>query len=615
MARVVHPLAGQADTLVLGVLLVPGHTVDRFVVVRLLGEGGLARVYLVKHRKLGSEHALKLLHVNGERAKARFLQEGQVQARIRHANIVPVTDVVEVDQAIGLVMDFVDGPSLAEILTGEDALSRRDIPGLFDQICQGVSAAHAAGVLHRDLKPANILIAVSNFGVQARITDFGIAKAAADFRDQGKSLTEAGTFMGTLGYMAPEQLSDAKAVDVRADVFSLGCVVYEMLAGKSPYARRDRGDTIRATLSGEHKPIADAVPGLPKALAAAIERAIHPVASQRFDTVDALRLAVGQAFRGYQTEPVEADLPPVPPAPDAAKSAASAPVKSTPASPPTVVRPTRPAHPASSAVPARTDPTDESPVQNSGPTVIPEDLSSPPQPTAVPGTWAGPERQAVVTSRGKLAESTAAPRADVERPRVDTGKPLLDFRRNRGPGIGSWLALGAAILVVGSGLLGLMAHEQAGVIATADANAAAGAAALERPWALADARLIEAIRQSPNRAGLNEAAVAFAQAPTVEKRIGKARELVRAVRSDIGARAAAGGAESTRLQVASGALDPIELAVENAEKTLALAIAARTDWITPIADLAGWTQPDSTPGQTPLSPISAPAAFAATTIP
>jgi len=550
------------------VLLVPGDPVDRFEVVRLLGEGGLAHVYLVRHRHLGSLHALKLLHVRGARARARFLQEGQVQARIRHPNVVPVTDVVELDDGIGLVMDYVDGPSLAEVLGGDEPLPRRDVPPLFDQMCRGVIAAHRAGVLHRDLKPANVLLAVSAQGIEARIGDFGIAKVVADFRDT-PSLTEQGTFMGTFGYMAPEQLSDAKAVDARADVFSLGCILYEMVAGRAPYLRADRAATIRATLDGQHRPLGALCPDLPAPLVAAVERALQAQPGRRQDTVEALRAdvaaaaapllgldapAAGESAREVITAPRAPDPPARPP--DPPRRAAPT-LRETIAPPPSQVRPDGPA-----------------------PTAVPE-----PDPAAAQA-WTGTERQAVPASRGRLLDETAAPRAETERPRAESDRPLVDFRRNRGPDLRAWAGVLLLVLAAVGAAGAFVAGSRADDITAADAHARTLARGLEGDFATLPSPLREALARGGT--ALDAPTAAFAEAPTVEARITRARELVRAMRGELAHQGRDPDAATTELARAGTQVEPLDEAVRRAEAALEATRALRDGPAAAVAAELGW---------------------------
>ena len=256
----------------------------RFTVLGVIGEGGIATVYRVRHTSLQSDHALKLLHLQKGDTTRRLLIEGRIQARLRHPNVVAVTDVVDVDGATGLVMEFVDGSSLREVLGPGAGLAREEALALFAQILAGVASAHRAGVLHRDLKPANILLSVTNRGVIAKVTDFGIAKVAADCDDPAS--TRAGSIMGTPGYMAPEQIEDSTRVDRRSDIFALGAILYEMLTGRCPFLRGELFATLDATRRGDYEPLGSAVADCPLEIEAAVAEALQLAPDARFSSCE-----------------------------------------------------------------------------------------------------------------------------------------------------------------------------------------------------------------------------------------------------------------------------------------------------------------------------------------
>ena len=210
-------------------MLALGASVGQYIVERVIGRGGMATVYRVRHRDLGTQHALKVLHVQRRGLRERFLQEGRLQANIRHPNLVAVTDVVWSGEHPGLVLELVDGPTLADVVA-QGPLPVTEALRLFRQIVDGVHHAHAQGLVHRDLKPQNVLLGTGTDGLrQARVADFGIAKVLAGSEEP--ALTRSGMPIGTPRYMAPEQIRDASRVDARADIFSLGCILYEMVCG------------------------------------------------------------------------------------------------------------------------------------------------------------------------------------------------------------------------------------------------------------------------------------------------------------------------------------------------------------------------------------------------
>lgn len=227
-------------------MLEVGEVVHGYEVEALLGDGGLASVYRVRHRTLGTLHALKVLVVGTPTDRMRLVSEGQVQAHLRHRNVVGVTDVLEINRLPALVMELVDGPSLDRWLA-----ERREKPdldtglALFRGIVAGVGAAHAAGLVHRDLKPANVLVhselvaegphAGRRTPPIAKVTDFGLVRVVG----APGGPTMSGSSVGTPAYMAPEQIRAPSEVDHRADLWSLGCLLYEIVCGRRAFPDTD----------------------------------------------------------------------------------------------------------------------------------------------------------------------------------------------------------------------------------------------------------------------------------------------------------------------------------------------------------------------------------------
>ncbi len=280
--------------------LTPGTTIEKYRVEGVIGRGGMATVYRVRHVHLDSLHALKLLHVSSPGIRQRLMQEGRVQASLRHPNILPVTDVVVGDDGCpGLVMEFVDGPSLEQLLRAR-SLTIEQIDVLGRGVLLGVSAAHQRGLIHRDLKPANVLLVPTSHGLQPKVTDFGLVKVRGG--EGGMTQTRSGQMMGTPCYMAPEQFRDTSKVDHRADIFALGAVLYELATGQRAF---DGGDLIEVleAVRAERRPDPRALrPDLPPRMAAAIDAALAVDPAQRPESCAAL-LAIwsGQAAAGSRS--------------------------------------------------------------------------------------------------------------------------------------------------------------------------------------------------------------------------------------------------------------------------------------------------------------------------
>ncbi len=263
-----------------------GDLIDgRYEVLASLGEGSMAQVYKVRHRQLGTEHALKVLKLGHASIRKRMMREGQFQAKLRHPNIVNVTDVVPMGDAAGLVMEYIDGGSLAQLLHTH-RLTEKQVDALARGLLDGVEAAHDAGLIHRDLKPANILLAREGKTLVPKITDFGLAKAL-DTANQ--TLTRSGVMMGTPAYMAPEQIQDAKRVDQRADIFSLGAILYHMVTGRMPFDDPNIANVLTAVLDGNYPPVLTLAPDLPPHRAKAIESALKVDPDERVGSCAELR--------------------------------------------------------------------------------------------------------------------------------------------------------------------------------------------------------------------------------------------------------------------------------------------------------------------------------------
>ena len=264
-----------------------GSCIERYVVERVLGAGGTAMVYLVRHQTLATRHALKVLTITSEGIRNRLITEGRVQGKLKdHPNIVAVYDVLDVQGSPGLVLDYVDGPSLETVLR-QYRFGVEDAVLLFEGVLAGVQAAHEAGVAHRDLKPANVLLAETKEGFVPKVTDFGLAKQLVT--DQDIRATRQGVAMGTPSYMAPEQIRDAGTVDERADLFSLGCILYELITRRRTFPGNEVLPIYNAVTRGDYMPPRHFVPDLDDAIDVAIRGCLQVNRDQRIPDCATLR--------------------------------------------------------------------------------------------------------------------------------------------------------------------------------------------------------------------------------------------------------------------------------------------------------------------------------------
>ena len=273
-----------------GEVLKTGEVVDeRYVVEARLGQGGLAEVFRVRHRDLNSVHALKLLVWRRKSLIERILLEGRIQAQIRHPNVVMVTDVIRHDGRCGLLMEYIDGPTLEHYLSQRGALPVDEALSLIAPIIAAITAAHDAGVLHRDLKPANVLLARMSGGLFPKVADFGIAKLVEEME---KGVTAIGSMMGSPGYLAPEQVLDSASADKRADIYALGVLLYEVLSGERAFPEVIDAASAREALSRNPPLLSEHSPEVPSYLCAAIQRAMASDRDARFDDCRSLARAL-----------------------------------------------------------------------------------------------------------------------------------------------------------------------------------------------------------------------------------------------------------------------------------------------------------------------------------
>ena len=210
-------------------MLTAGSEVNGVVVGALLGSGAQSDVYRAQDAD-GREYALKVLREPSPELVARLHREQRILARVHTPYVVHMERALEIDGCPAILMELVEGPTLAQLLA-DVRLTEADAVRLFRQIAEGVACAHAAGIVHRDIKPANILLSRGSTGaLDARVTDFGLARTSTS----GGQLTHSGARLGTPGYAAPEQWSDAARADARADVWALGALLYELLTGSPP---------------------------------------------------------------------------------------------------------------------------------------------------------------------------------------------------------------------------------------------------------------------------------------------------------------------------------------------------------------------------------------------
>jgi serine/threonine-protein kinase len=271
---------------------------DRYILEEELASGGMGALWLARDEVLGRSVAIKVLHdhlAGDEELLERFRMEAVAAARLSHPAVVRVFDTGTSDGVVFIVMELVEGATVAELLAERGALP----PGEASHIARGVlnalAHAHREGVIHRDVKPGNILVTRGN---QVKLADFGIAKAAFAEED----LTTTGNLLGTSRYLSPEQVAGGD-VDERSDLYAVGVVLYEMLTGRPPFEAETHIATATMRLTKDPAPPRSLRPGIPRGLEAVVTRALARDPAERFQSAQEMSAALERAAPGTRPAP------------------------------------------------------------------------------------------------------------------------------------------------------------------------------------------------------------------------------------------------------------------------------------------------------------------------
>ncbi len=286
--------------------LVAGQRLGPYKVMSHIGSGGMGDVYLAEDTRLGRKVALKLLPAaftgDAERLR-RFRQEAQVVSALNHPNILTVYEIGQADSLHFIAMEYVEGQTLRERMSG----ARMKLREVLDVAIQGASAlaaAHQAGVIHRDIKPENLMVRTDGY---VKALDFGLAKLTEERTADGLEgptatlvKTGPGIVMGTVNYMSPEQ-AEARPVDHRTDIFSLGVVLYEMLTGKRPFGGKSAVDTLHAIINEEPRPAVELNSQLPPEVTEILAKAMAKPPGERYRHAGDLELDLRRLKRAIET--------------------------------------------------------------------------------------------------------------------------------------------------------------------------------------------------------------------------------------------------------------------------------------------------------------------------
>jgi tRNA A-37 threonylcarbamoyl transferase component Bud32 len=299
-----------------------GSTIAAYTVTELIADDGMGIVYRGEHKTTAAVVALKILSptlAGDETSRRRFLNEARYTSALNHPNIVNVYDAGEVKKLLYIAMQYVRGHDLKHILAEEGPLDPQRALDLLSQVAAALDAAHAAGIVHRDVKPSNVMVASGEGGQPAGhvyVTDFGLGRQIAE----PDALTQPGTFVGNALYSAPEQLSGG-ALDHRADVYAVGCMLFECLVGELPFVRERALEVMHAHLQEPPPTVSDRRSGLPTTLDGVIATAMAKDPDQRYSScaavIDAARAALGAPRPASPVAPAEPPSAPTPAAVEA----------------------------------------------------------------------------------------------------------------------------------------------------------------------------------------------------------------------------------------------------------------------------------------------------------
>jgi len=294
-----------------------GTTIGNYKVTAQLGEGGMGIVYLAQHPAIGRKAAIKVLHPKlaaDPEVVSRFFHEARASNAIRHPNIVEAYDYgTRPDGAPYIIMEYLEGESLAARLARLGRLPLRTALDFVQQAAGALAAAHDKAVVHRDLKPDNLFVTADPRvpgAEQIKILDFGIAKLAASVENQVSHKTRTGVMLGTPLYMSPEQCLGVKEVDHRTDIYSLGCILHEMLCGAPPFVSEGFGALVNMHINEPPAKASKQRPDVPAAVDRLILRMLAKKAEDRFATMAAVQQAIAPELARAPT-PRQSELGPV----------------------------------------------------------------------------------------------------------------------------------------------------------------------------------------------------------------------------------------------------------------------------------------------------------------
>jgi serine/threonine protein kinase/formylglycine-generating enzyme required for sulfatase activity len=289
-----------------------------YEIIKELGRGGMGVVYLAHNKLINRQEVLKVMNkalVGRPEAVERFLQEIRSAGQLMHANVAATFSAYQLGDLLVLAMEYIEGDDLAKVVRERGPLPIANACFCVHQAATALQRGHELDMVHRDIKPSNILLAKQGKRPIVKVIDFGLAKARSEVTTD-RDLTGTNQMMGTPGYTAPEQLRDAKSADTRADIYSLGCTLYHLLAGEPPFKGKTMYAILFAQDAGQMRPLREVRPEVPEALAQAVARMMARNPAERFKQPGDVAAALLPYIKGAKVAPESsAEVPRVGPKP------------------------------------------------------------------------------------------------------------------------------------------------------------------------------------------------------------------------------------------------------------------------------------------------------------
>src|SRR3989440_5684611 len=303
--------------------LSPGTKLGRYEIRSQLGKGGMGEVYLAEDTKLNRKVAIKILPfevASDQERMRRFVQEAKAAAALNHPNIAHIYEIGETDGLNFIVMEFIDGQTLRQLIHGgQTGLAK--LLRYLQNVAEGLAKAHAAGIVHRDLKPDNVMITRDG---HAKVLDFGLAKLVEPQRSSGTGSSEIATailqqhskpgmILGTVGYMSPEQAQGmTEQIDQRSDIFSFGCILFEAVTGRRAFEGKDAVESLNKIIREPVAPISELNPAAPADLQRVVRRCLAKDMDERYQTIKDVAIELKEVRREMKPPGIDPTIPPPP---------------------------------------------------------------------------------------------------------------------------------------------------------------------------------------------------------------------------------------------------------------------------------------------------------------